>query len=257
MSCPRDCLILAGVGGVIPTISRLASTYVSDPSTPMPEPGLYFGLLLFFVIGAVLAFAFSETNMRRAFILGVCAPGIITNIVAGVNDAKSSSQISFLDITPSFVSSAYAQDSVSIPSGVGVDTVETIPGTASFTKKIVVNINLSGGGAWDMKNISIMVIAIDKDGSKKNIAGFPAYQRSLEVGIPDSTTAVHIRAAGFTNQINLPNENFTKAEINTQVRVEGKHDFLWALGAKRRPRVVSFHSSLGKVEIAKPKYKYR
>jgi len=252
MSCPRDCLILAGVGGAIPTISRLASTYVSDPTTPLPEPGLYFGLLLFFIIGSVLAYAFSERNMRQAFILGVCAPGIITNIVAGVNDANLSSQTAFLDITPSFISSAYAQDSDVTPVGAGVDTRITTSGVTKIPKNIIVNSNVYGAGAWDMKNIPIFVTAIEKDGSKKNIAGFPAYQGSIEVEVPENTVAVQIRAAGYTNQITLPDVNFTQATINSQVRVEGKHDFLWALGAKRSPKVVSVNSSLGNVIVAKP-----
>ena len=250
MSCQRDCIILAGVGGIIPTVSRLASTYVTDPSTPMPEPGLYFGLLLFFMIGAVLAFAFSETNIRQAFILGVCAPGIITNIVAGFNDANSSKKTT-LNVAP-FISSAYAQDNMPASHDLLQTNSTSESVSTDIPKKIVINTNLSGAGAWDIRNINIAITAIRKDGTKENIAIFPAYQKSLEFKVPDSTTTVQIRAGEFVSQISLPDVEFTNATINSHVRVEGKHDFLWALGANRMPKIVSVNSSIGDVVIARP-----
>lgn len=65
MHYQKSCVLIAGVCGIVPTISRLAGTYVADPATPMPAFGLYFGLLLFFVIGSVLAYAFSETEQVK------------------------------------------------------------------------------------------------------------------------------------------------------------------------------------------------
>ena len=253
MKCSKDCLILAGIGGMIPTISRLASTYVTDPTTPMPEPGLYFGLFLFFIIGSVLAIAFSETNLRQAFIIGVCAPGIITNIVAGVNDAKSTRQTAVLYKLPS-ISSAYAQTEPSVlPSLTGSENESN---TASIQipleKKILINSELVGASSWDMENISIYVIAIGKDGSKKSIAKFPAYQRNIEFTIPEQSSAIRVSAAGIFSQIQLPEKDYSKAVIDTRIRVEGKHDFLWALGAKRKPRVVSVQSHIGEVKWTKP-----
>ncbi len=251
MSCPRDCLILAGIGGVIPTVSRLASTYVTDPSTPLPEPGLFFGLSLFFVIGAVLAFAFSETNMRQAFILGVCAPGIITNIVAGANDADADPETASLTFTP-FISVAYAQDPTVTSSEIKVENVLFTSNAHESQRKIVVISHFVGAGAWDLKNIPLLVTAIQKDGVRVNLGSFPAYQESIELEVPENASAVQIRAAGFTNQVSLPEQAFSKAVINTHLKIEGKKDFFWALGAKRRPRVVSVNSVLTQVEMAQP-----
>jgi hypothetical protein len=248
MACPKDCVILAGVGGIIPTLSRMASTYVSDPGTPLPEVGMFFGLLLFFVIGAVLAYAFSETNIRQAFILGVCAPGIITNIVAGVNEAESSGQVAYLDTLP-LVSAAYAQTRHPTPFTPVVRAAPAAALTASpVERKIIVNSDLSGASAWDKKNIMISVTAIARDGKRRNIAGFPAYQQNIEVVVPRDTSMIEIRAAGIASQVELPDRPFEQAVVSSTIHVEGKRDFLWALGAKRKPKVVSIDSAVEQFE---------
>jgi hypothetical protein len=100
-----QCVVLAGIGGTMPTIARMATTYVTDPSTPLPELGMLFGLLLFFIIGGILCFVSSERNLRKAFILGVSAPGIITNMVAGYQDTNASDTSVALH-TPSILDSS-------------------------------------------------------------------------------------------------------------------------------------------------------
>jgi hypothetical protein len=77
--------ILAGVGGLLPTCAKLAATFVTKPNEPLPHPHILIGLLIFFTIGAVLSFAFNKDHdLGKALVLGISAPGIISNIVAGV-----------------------------------------------------------------------------------------------------------------------------------------------------------------------------
>ncbi len=81
--------IVAGTGGMLPTLSRLAATYVDNPYTPEPAYGIYLGLAIFFVIGAILAFAFGEKSLRQALIIGISAPALINSIASGLKDADN------------------------------------------------------------------------------------------------------------------------------------------------------------------------
>ncbi len=81
--------IVAGTGGMLPTLSRLAATYVDNPYTPEPAYGIYLGLAIFFVIGAILAFAFGERSLRQALIIGISAPALINSIASGLKDADN------------------------------------------------------------------------------------------------------------------------------------------------------------------------
>lgn len=81
--------IVAGTGGMLPTLSRLAATYVDNPHTPGPAYGIYLGLGIFFIIGAILAFAFGEKSLRQALIIGISAPALINSIASGLKDADN------------------------------------------------------------------------------------------------------------------------------------------------------------------------
>ncbi len=74
---------------MLPTLSRLAATYVDNPYTPEPAYGIYLGLAIFFVIGAILAFAFGEKSLRQALIIGISAPALINSIASGLKDADN------------------------------------------------------------------------------------------------------------------------------------------------------------------------
>jgi hypothetical protein len=82
-------VLVAGLGGLLPTLSRLASTYATDFKTPLPEAGAYIALGLFFVIGAIMAACLRETDIRQAFVLGISAPAIITNTLTGIADGRA------------------------------------------------------------------------------------------------------------------------------------------------------------------------
>ena len=249
MKCSKDCLLLAGVGGMIPTISRMASTYVTDPSTPLPEPGLFLGLFLFFIIGSVLALAFSETNLRQAFIIGVCAPGIITNIVAGMNDARYADHAALQIDLPS-VSTAYAQAK---PPALGPDTVSVNNASRPpSTRRIRIYSEVIGASPWDKTKIPLNIVAIEKDGTKNLVAQFSAFQKRTDFTVPIKSSSLSINAGGFPSLVLLPDVNFSRAVIITKVRVEGKNDFLWALGAKRKPHIVSVESHVSDVDWIKP-----
>ena len=226
MSYQTNCVLIAGVGGIVPTASRLAGTYAANPSTPMPDVGLLFGLALFFVVGAVLAFAFSEDNLRRAFILGVCAPGIVTNIVGGVSETPSEVALPRFDVS-SFISTAYAQP---VSSG----------GVLRISSRV------TGPGASSAGNVTLTVIAIREGGAQQRLTAFRANQTGVRVKIPSGTSKLLLRANDFETLLPLRNAASKARVLNLRVNVGagGKKGFLWALGAKGEgPSVTSIQTS--------------
>jgi hypothetical protein len=68
--------IAAGVGGVAPNLVHLGHTFLNE-SPNVPGFLYYIGVGIFFVLGAVVALIFSETDFRKAFFLGVSLPAFI------------------------------------------------------------------------------------------------------------------------------------------------------------------------------------
>jgi xanthine/uracil/vitamin C permease (AzgA family) len=76
-------VVTAGLGGCMPTLCGLATTFVTQPTNPI-EYGILWGLGVFFVIGAVTAFVLADKNVKSMFLTGIAAPAII----AGINSGK-------------------------------------------------------------------------------------------------------------------------------------------------------------------------
>ena len=82
------CVIIAGIGGIAPTLLRLGSSLIaSSDSIFTIKLSFVFGLLIFFFLGGILPIAFVEYDIKKAFLLGVAAPGIITSVTAGLVDS--------------------------------------------------------------------------------------------------------------------------------------------------------------------------
>ncbi|MES2951755.1 MAG: hypothetical protein V4858_24775 [Pseudomonadota bacterium] len=68
--------LAAGTGGVAPSAVHLAQGFVkANPDVP----GLFYflGVAIFFALGALVAFFFSETEAKKAFFLGIGLPALI------------------------------------------------------------------------------------------------------------------------------------------------------------------------------------
>lgn len=229
MAINRYCIIFAGLGGTMPTLCRLASTYATDPGANPPGLGVYIGLLLFFAIGSILAGAFSESDLKKAFIIGVSAPGIITNIASGVSDASSDQAKLYNGI----VNTAYAAE-VPVPNSLPPAQNSNQP------KKITINTYSKGGTNNDMQHN--FLVAVKNKNREERIVGMFGEQsynsnstnkNNNFFNLPIGTTEIVIYAKGFTKVISVPNKEFSTATIALIFYVQTKNDFLWSIGAKR------------------------
>lgn len=107
----KAALFAGALGGVAPNLFRLGVNYAStSPQQIQPVP--YFGaMLIFAVLGALVAWAFQEKNLRKALFLGIGLPSLFqaTSLQSIPPSTTPPSRAPGTQASISLVSSAYAQ----------------------------------------------------------------------------------------------------------------------------------------------------
>ena len=232
MSC-----LLAGVGGLLPTLSKLAASFAAQPDQPLPGWHFLIALGIFFILGGVLNVPFNrENDLAKALTLGIAAPALITNILAGAANAPNqptlgphgaATERSFM-IESAFAQSTTPSDaSGGVPSpGPPVPAGPPVPGV-----EVSVQWQIVGYPRLDSN-----VVSVDADGRSvgRVFIGVPS-----TLIVPGGTHTITFSI--ISNQhpiqsgsITLPN-NTAHVQILAEVgtRIPGENDFLWGLG---RPR---------------------
>ncbi|MBW7472330.1 hypothetical protein [Marinobacter sp. F4218] len=99
--------LYAGVGGALPTLCRLAPMGIEQSVEAILKLGHIVAIGIYAFIGFLVCLGLRERKYRQAFVLGIAAPGLITNILAGTGDRVSHD----LSLLPefSFFSVAHAE----------------------------------------------------------------------------------------------------------------------------------------------------
>lgn len=230
------CILIAGMGGMMPTLCKLATVFASNTETLAPKPGVYVALLLFFIIGSILALAFSECDTKRAFTIGIAAPGLITNIMAGVKDP---SIIKGADLFS--VNKAYSEQiQPNTPNAQPNDTNELNMQTS--LDLYVYTLLGDTNSAIDVSGITFMIMAVSSN-QEKLVGIFSAGKSSSKnssnnvnkniVNIPKGSSAIKIYANDKVVFVPLPKEKFRAANLIVKFNVSPANDLLWALGTQR------------------------
>lgn len=101
--------LMAGLGGSLPTLCKLAAASTNSENVIILSPGHLSAMGLYFLIALILCAGLAEKRRKEAFILGIAAPAIIASILSGASYSDAD-QIKVSAI--SIISSAYAQDSL-------------------------------------------------------------------------------------------------------------------------------------------------
>jgi hypothetical protein len=76
---------------MLPTVGRIAGTYAADFSTPPPAWfGVAMAVALYGFIGAVIARAMGNSDMKQALFAGIAAPAIVLSVLNGATESKNS-----------------------------------------------------------------------------------------------------------------------------------------------------------------------
>lgn len=217
-----------GFGGVLPTLANMASTYVSAPATPMPEYGLYLGLLLWAIVGGGVALTNTTYEARQAIFAGVAAPAILLNIVAGATSQSGAEKAAAM-----FGLSAHAE------------TIQAQPDGLDATKKwaVVVSPTVSGGIP---ARVSLPVTAeIEKDGKVETvtIGEITDLRSPAAFAVPVGATQVLVSGEAVATT-----GTFTAVDLDVKTAPSAGGDLFWALGAPRRFNITGMNVSKGRQE---------
>ena len=103
-----EAVAFGALGGMCPTIAKLAGSYSSNPLQDVPALGVFIGLALFAFLGGVIALGFGSNEVKAAIVAGIAAPAIVTNVISGAQEKDPGAELALLN----FVPAAYAEGPV-------------------------------------------------------------------------------------------------------------------------------------------------
>ncbi|HEY4367483.1 MAG TPA: hypothetical protein VGN07_09660 [Steroidobacteraceae bacterium] len=257
-------LIAAGIGGTLPTLCRLAATYSVSENAPPPAIGLYIALGLFFVIGMAVAFGFDESNLKKAFILGIAGPAIVTSTFTAVSEAKTAEPQVPASTSPPVTSGS---GSASMARLFGISDAQAqvtqgatrpsnqlpgqLPGQqpgqqpGQVPGQLTISTNLSGTGA----GYSSAPIELQFKSPDGVVVGSTAVSPKLDstVQVPAGASSIDAFINGKTTSAKLPEDAFESARLNVNIMATRTNDFLWALGSNKRATVQAVSASVDNV----------
>ena len=226
----RSMFQYGALGGALPTLATLASTYVANPSEPFPALGLYFGLALWAIIGGAVALTNSTPEMRQAIFAGMAAPAILMNVISGATEANMQRKIVGLwpQVTVALGVLGFGQIQPAnaaevTPSEISSSGIVTGKGTA-----LMISAEVFGGRPV---NVDIPVVAeVMKAGKTESISvgSIKGLWGTSAFSVPDGT----MRLTVYGKEVPLVSP-VTDVNITVNTSPTALSDFWWALGAPR------------------------
>lgn len=208
--------IFAGaIGGVGPNIVRLIANFTSSSPQPITNQPVQYclGLVGFAVLGALVVWAFQETNLRQALILGIGLPSLFQ--VGGLQQAPPAHPPAIAPGTQasiSLFSSAYAQAPPASPT-------PTADRTLSLTAD---------------KNIPYTVAFY---GTNNRLISSSPVTNGTSVAVPPDAAKFAIQVGGSTsNSYDLPRTPAAVIKADVKINEKPASGFIQALGLARTPQ---------------------
>jgi hypothetical protein len=217
-------LIGGALGGILPTLAKLASTYVTVPETPLPAIGMLLGLIIFAIIGAAIAFGTGQAEVRQALIAGIAAPGIITNLVAGATaDPKRTASESQPHLATLWsVGVAHAQDARN-------PAAAAAPGFRSVTIDPKVQGGLPANAAIP---VTVEIKGPNDTVQRVQIGTVSTFSKPTTLAVPVAADKLRIG----DHPVAIDGQN-TKVDLGVSTQTTVGSDLLWALGGQRTYRI--------------------
>ncbi len=254
-------LVAAGIGGTLPTLCRLAAAYSVGGDPPFGFQ-VYVALGLYFMIGMAVVFGMGESELRKAFGLGIAAPAIVASIVNGATTpAKSSGAASG---SPPTTELRYTHpDSLALLLGIGdaqahgpsanQAQAQSLTGDDRPQVRVTSNLGRGATGAQAQTDVS-PAYAIDPVALRFMSASGVVLESTwvdprvaATVPVPPGATSVEAALDGKVSAAKLPSTPFKFVDLRLNIDTSRFSDFLWALGATRPVRVEGVSVSIANV----------
>jgi hypothetical protein len=210
----RSMFIWGGIGGALPTLGKIAGTYGANFDAPSPRVlGVLIAIALYGTIGAIIARAIGNPDVKQALFAGIAAPAIVISVLTGASDSQSlhpGAQGS----SASLFSPAFAQ---------------APPGSPQGTRSIVIRPQIVGsypvGGA-------IQVTAKSRNRvTQVGTVQLNPGSAPTTLHIPSGPTTLLFTSEGAQTQVEVDNQPAILVKVTPMTSVT--QDLKWALGTQR------------------------
>jgi hypothetical protein len=250
----RSILRWGAIGGILPTLAKIAGTFGANFDAPIPNlSGVAIAVVLYGVIGAVVARGIGNAEIKQAIFAGIAAPAILVSVIAGVSDSKSlrlDQSRPGKNVNISLFSSAYAQTPrpLELNSAPPSPTVAPPPAAGAAPKhdepKKNPQLNLDDFRSLDVyvtkeSNYPIqgyLTIYSVNDGVSTPISTLNldanSTMKQFMIQIPKNTS--ERRFVSKTGaQADIKASDFSNVTLSLYPKTTTLNDFLWALGSTR------------------------
>jgi len=203
------------IGGALPTLGKIAGTYGANFDAPPPRVlGVLIAIALYGMIGAIIARAIGNPDVKQALFAGIAAPAIVISVLTGASDSQS--------LHPggqnggaSLFSPAFAQAPPGNPQGMRSIVIRPqIVGSYPVGGAIEVSAK-SGNRVTEVGTVQL------NPGSAPTTLRIPA----------GPTTLVFTSAGAASTQVEVDNQPAVLVKITPMTSVT--QDLKWALGSQR------------------------
>jgi len=207
------------LGGICPSLSKLAASFYANPEQPLPVIGTYVAFGLFALLGAIIAAGFGAKETRAAIVAGIAAPAIVTNVLSGATENKIGADelAAFYLITP-----AYAQ----ISTDTGLANASMAQGIINVVPAI------KGGG--NASSATVKYSWATENGDTVEWPNDPTISLASPstLAVPEGATQIVVNGQAIAISELQANDNTLMLQVNTAPTFVG--DLRWALGGQRR-----------------------
>jgi hypothetical protein len=235
MTDTQTSLLLAGVGGLLPTLSKIAASFAAQPDQPLPHWHILVALAIFFIIGVCLNIPYNKENdFAKAVVVGIAAPALITNIIAGATNAPTKNTTAGNNSASIFSLHAVAQERSTSPGATSVPDPRSNP----TSDHIQINLIAIPTGKYGFPGVTqpLRVSYTTADGQSQT-AGEVSPGGKASFIVPASAREIRVMAlSGASAAAPIPSNSRT-VNITAEISIAPKNDFLWALGARREGAV--------------------
>jgi hypothetical protein len=217
------------VGGLMPTLGKIAGAIGANFEVPVFSFwGVVAAMVIYALIGCVMARAMGEVEMKQALIAGIAAPAILTNVFNGATEGK----IKLTDLF--FLGHAMAQTPSSAP-----NTGNKVASDAAWQpyRTVTFDPNVPGASGAMKKPITVRILVPDKEGNAQEW-----YSGQLNSSTTNTTIAVpksqaHIIFDGRVNLVVPASPDNVTVDVDITSKSSFADGFWWALGGQPANRV--------------------
>jgi hypothetical protein len=225
------------IGGTLPTLGKIAGGVGGsfEPPAISSVAGVLVALAIYAFIGAIIARAMGESEMKKALVAGIAAPAILTNLFNGATQGNI--RLNDLNIIGSAFAQTATTNSQGMMSGTTSSDAVTTSDQGTF-RTVNIDPTLSSGPNLGDTKIGLRIYVVGKDG--KNQVWYSGHVGDLRgrtsVAVPTTVDAKIVFGGGPELTVPASYQDVTIG-YDLKLKPSFSSSLFWALGSQKESSV--------------------